>query len=474
MRDSSLLRLRLATLAALPLLAVPGCDAPPAPEKVDPSKAVAKADRKGRLEKLREAKRAARAARGDGETGDEAEGKAARAIESGEAPAARQGRGNHAPPEPPPEAATNPRFLPIPGDPPHVDGYNPEEDMCPSGNWCGSLASAAAVAPKGDASPKVMDCPSRIVGAHDPTPIKGEDYAGLSAKRQMQGSFNEGRTVRWRKQGSADTCCYHWFEYCSGRPLLDGTDSVVAPARGDADWLDETVIPRTEGLDSEVRAALATAWLDDALREHASIASFARAATELLAVGAPPDLVEACMRAATDEVDHARRCFALASTYHAREVGPGPLPAVAPRHASLVELVESTFLEGCVGETIATLIAERSLAVATDEAVRSTLRVIAEDEARHAALAWRTIAWALGQGGAPVAEMLHGLLQRAPRVDGGLGLRPSPRSSALLQAHGRLPDDVLAQTVGDAWGDIIVPMLQGLLGCDGPSSTPTA
>lgn len=478
MRDSSLLRLRLATLAALPLLAAAGCDSPPAPQKAEPSKAITKADRKaerrGRLEKMREAKRAARAAAAGGEGDSGGEAKADAKVEERDRPSTPEGRGNHATPAPPPEAASDPRYLPIPGDPPHVDGYNPEEETCPSGNWCGTKATAAAIAPQGDASPEVMGCPPRIVGAHDPSPITGAVYAGLSAKRQMQGAFNEGRTTKWRKQGKADACCYHWFEYCSGRPLMDGTGSVVAPARGDAQWLDETVIAGIDGLDDDVRRLLASAWLDDALREHASIASFARAATELLAVGAPPDLVEACMRAATDEVDHARRCFALASVYGGREVGPGPLPAVAPRQASLVELVESTFLEGCVGETVATLIAERSLAVATDEAVRGTLRVIAEDEARHAALAWRTVAWALGQGGVEVAALLLDLLERAPQVEGDGGTRRSARMTALLQAHGRLPDHVLARTVDDAWNDIIAPMLRALLGQGGASSVPRA
>lgn len=170
------------------------------------------------------------------------------------------------------------------------------------------------------------------------------------------------------------------------------------------------------------------------------------------------------MRAGQDEVDHARRCFALASAYAGRTLGPGPLPALGPRERELPLLAVETFLEGCVGETIAALVAERALGGATDEAVRATLRVIVEDESRHAALAWRTIAWALQQGGPAVGVALLRLLDAPPQIasDG-----PSPaarRARAMLVAHGRLDAMALTQVVDDAWRDIIAPMLRGLVG----------
>lgn len=493
MRDSFALRQRLISLACLPaLVALIGCDSgTPAEGKGEKAEKATKEDRKASAAKLR-AEREAKANDKALDPGEVARQRRERGVAADQAaqdheqhegphtetgPAAGTAAGHTALPAP--AANTDPRYLPIPGDPPFVDGYNPEEETCPSGNWCGDKKTAAAISPKGDATPPVMECPGRIVGAHDPSPIKGSEYEGLSDKRQMQGGFNEGRTKKWRAEGKDDACCYHWFEYCSGRPLLDGTESVVAEARGTATWLDPDVVPVLDGLTDDARGLLARSWLDDGLREHASIASFSRAALELLAVGAPPDLVDGCLRAGQDEVDHARRCFALASAYAGRSLGPAALPPLGPRTRDFAELAVETFLEGCVGETIAALVAERSLRGATDEAVRSTLRVIVEDESRHAALAWRTVAWVLTSGSPSqarsVSQALSALLHTPPQLssDG-----PSPvaaRSRASLTAHGRLDPASLSETVDDAWRDIIVPMLRSMLvDAEGDRPTPSA
>jgi hypothetical protein len=78
-------------------------------------------------------------------------------------------------------------------------------------------------------------------------------------------------------------------------------------------------------LDPDTRAALACEWLDDARLEHASVASFARFVLELLALGAPAELVHFAQRALGDEIDHARRCFSLASRYAQEPLGPAAL-----------------------------------------------------------------------------------------------------------------------------------------------------
>jgi len=126
-------------LACLPALAVAvGCSDPPgtasakeATGKRDP-KARASANPQATVEPDVEAKRAAKARRQrEGERPDEVE----EAREAGGEP--------HASSAPPVADGVDPRFLPVPGDPPYVDGFNPEEETCPSGNWCGTIASAA-------------------------------------------------------------------------------------------------------------------------------------------------------------------------------------------------------------------------------------------------------------------------------------------------------------------------------------------
>src|SRR5262249_55284357 len=147
----------------------------------------------------------------------------------------------------------------------------------------------------------------------------------------------------------------------------------------------------------------------------ASVASFARFSLALLAAGAPADLVALAHQAALDEIQHARLCFALASRYAGEEIAPGPFPlgAEIPVSASLVAIAVSTVEEGCIGETMAAVIAAEQLARATDPAVRAALARIAADEARHAELAWRTVAWAVRAGGSEVRAAVAEVLLRA-------------------------------------------------------------
>lgn len=130
-------------------------------------------------------------------------------------------------------------------------------------------------------------------------------------------------------------------------------------------------------IDGEVHVAKA-ARPAAALEEHASVAAFARTIASLLALGAPRHLVEKTSRALHDEIRHAEEAWV--------DSGPGPLPAAIapfPSFASLpAALVVDVFRGGCLGETRASA---RALARGDRE--------IAEDEARHAALAFETALW---------------------------------------------------------------------------------
>ncbi len=375
--------------------------------------------------------------------------------------AKRSGPRINAPVEP--EAPVDPqerRLMPIPGDPPFIDGYNPEEEPCPSGNWCGSIESAMAIAPNPEAVPKEMDCPVRIGGVTG-TKIEGPKYAGLSSKPSMQGALNQHGTELARAAGKDNQCCYHWFEYCSGRPLVDdraGGRVVVADAIDGAGWAGS--LSRGTTPDPAIRDALVEAWRADAAAEHASVASFARVVLELLAVGAPADLVSAAIAAGQDEVAHAQSCYAIAARLSGRSKQPGPLPIVAPREATLLRVAVDTFLEGCVGETIAALCAERAAARASDPAIREVLERIADDESRHAALAWRTLHWALAQGGREVAHAVKAAAAEVLSVDPQL---PAAVDHPDWSRFGRLSAREHADAVRDARREIVAPMLASLL-----------
>jgi hypothetical protein len=271
------------------------------------------------------------------------------------------------------------------------------------------------------------------------------------------------------------SCCYAVTEEpkpCgTGRPfLLDGEARMARAEVGDRGWSEADLAPAIDGLDDRARAALAHAWSTDALAEHASVASFSRFALELLAAGAPADLIAAAHRAALDEVVHARLCFALASAYAGAPLAPSAIPmdGAVPVSGDLAALAAATAREGCIGETLGALLAAEQLARATDPAVRRALAVIAEDEARHAELAWRTVAWAVERGGAPVRAALRDVFGNAARHLPGA--RPLGHVAAgVAAAHGRLDPEASCKAVIRALAEVILPSAAGLLGPEGPA-----
>jgi hypothetical protein len=195
-----------------------------------------------------------------------------------------------------------------------------------------------------------------------------------------------------------------------GRPLLVQDEPRVAKAMARNDWA-MILEPMLATLSPEERAVLAEMWTRDAASEHASIASFSRFSLQLLALGAPADLVEAAHDAALDEARHARDAYALASAYAGEAIGPGKLDVTgALEHiadVTLARLAAETFEQGCVGETLAAWDAREKFALCNDSHVRDVLSRVAEDEERHAELAWRTVVWAVRAGGDDVKAAIE-------------------------------------------------------------------
>lgn len=267
------------------------------------------------------------------------------------------------------------------------------------------------------------------------------------------------------------SCCYVACEgACCGRPLVVNGQALVAEVQSRADWLRVTREQPEAELPFEAAQVLADAWLADGQMEHASIASFSRFALDLLALGAPPQLLADAQRAALDEIEHARRCFSIASRLAQKALGPGSLSVDALNVHSLNDAVRAAIAEGCVGETLAAGIAREQAAVAGDAEVRSALSRIAGDELRHAELAWRFVAWAISMGGDPVRQVAAASfeqhLSKVPRAPEAPNLDVS-----LLNHWGRLSEDQWACTASSIVNQVLVPAARALL--DSPASTVT-
>ncbi|MFO0554741.1 MAG: ferritin-like domain-containing protein [Polyangiaceae bacterium] len=187
-----------------------------------------------------------------------------------------------------------------------------------------------------------------------------------------------------------------------GRPFLVADTVRTAPIALRMDWasgdtlVQSTLIPG----DPRVREALAREWARVGQLEHASIAAFARFTMQLLALGAPFDLIERTQRAIADETRHARLAFGLASRFGLEHVGPAALSIDGALDGclDLASVVALVLREGCIGETVAAVEAAEAGARCEDAALASILESIAADESTHAELAWRTVRWALSRG----------------------------------------------------------------------------
>jgi hypothetical protein len=211
-----------------------------------------------------------------------------------------------------------------------------------------------------------------------------------------------------RACGSAAVC---------GRPFLVESAARLPPVAARGDWTERGLAPRVDHLTAPERSALAAHWTQLGQMEHASIAAFARFQLQLLALGAPADLVQACNQALVDETAHTKLCFALASSYAGRSLGPGPLDVSHSLDVTdLADIVSLVLLEGCIGETSAALDALESAESAADPVIRNAYARIAADEQRHAELAFRFVRWALERDPAATRERVAVALQAAPQM----------------------------------------------------------
>jgi hypothetical protein len=205
-----------------------------------------------------------------------------------------------------------------------------------------------------------------------------------------------------------------------GRPIEQDGQPVLSPSQPRGDWA-SLRRPSVEGLDAQERQALAERWTRAGLEEHSSVAGFNKLALDLLALGAPPQLLMAAQQAAIEEIRHAQDAFALASTYAGHPVGPGPLPLAPITPArDLVELALSTAREGAINETLSAWDAQQRLEASSDPEVRAALAAVVDEETRHAELAWRILAWCVAEGGDEVRAALHALFASLARTEGPL------------------------------------------------------
>jgi hypothetical protein len=261
--------------------------------------------------------------------------------------------------------------------------------------------------------------------------------------------------------------------FARGRQLRRFGRVLLPPVRSGGDWASEG---RTIDVPSGVRHALAERWRWNGRTEHASVAAFARLTLDLMALGAPPELVHAANRDASDETRHAELCFALARAIDGRSESPGPFPEAQRartlsrnRTLALAQLAVDSLVDGALHEGLSARVIAKLARRCEEPRIGSALRELAADEGRHAAHGWDVVEWCLAEGGRPVAEALRGALAALPRrVHSDLpeqarsgAWEPYGIHGALLESeeHARARADIIRRVGGllDRRGDSAAP-----------------
>ena len=215
-----------------------------------------------------------------------------------------------------------------------------------------------------------------------------------------------GQGCHYQADGSAS--CGPSAYYSVGRPfLIEGTARLAeASHSSNNDWsrsssakLDNLKSTAAK-LSAHERLSLAQHWTKLALMEHASIAAFARFSLELMALGAPSELLQQTIAAMEDERIHTELCFAVARQFGADKLAASPLDVSgALDELNWQSILKNVILEGCIGETTAALEAKLLSERASEPSLAATLHQIAADEQRHAQLAWSFTKWCIEQHG---------------------------------------------------------------------------
>jgi hypothetical protein len=248
-----------------------------------------------------------------------------------------------------------------------------------------------------------------------------------------------------------------------GRPFLVEGQERVATVAARTDWT-IAFAPAVAGLSNEARQTAANAWARIGQMEHASVAAFARFALQLLSLGAPAELLELTTQAMADETRHARLAFGIASAFGEKPVGPAKLDVEhSLNETSLADVVRLVVREGCIGETSAALEAREAAERAASPELTRMLAGVADDESRHAELAWRFVSWALERAPREVGQVLESELERAARAT-QTSLPEASADELAVEHCGLVGERLRRQLQNAAFHEVIAPCARALLG----------
>lgn len=233
---------------------------------------------------------------------------------------------------------------------------------------------------------------------------------------------------------------------------------------------DESHAPK---LEPDVRAELARIWGERIPTEYRSITGFATFSFDLIAAGAPVDLVAVCHRVCIDELRHTELAVRMVEVYGGtrpdlpRDISN--LPADA-KLTAVGQACRSAILLSCLGETFACTELAMLRDRAVDPVVQGVLTIFLSDEIVHARIGWAYLAHAMKTADpktkASVADAvpryIEGIAANLFGTEEALAAVDVTNDDARLAAHGvcsmREEQDLYRQFVPD----VFLPGLQAV------------
>jgi len=124
--------------------------------------------------------------------------------------------------------------------------------------------------------------------------------------------------------------------------------------------------------------------------EESAVAAFDVMIDELAALGAPAGLLDGARAARADEVRHTESMGALARSFGAEPRRP---EISEPEARTPYEIALENAVEGCIRETYGALVATHQAMSAEDPRIAAAMKVVSDDEIRHAELSWALASW---------------------------------------------------------------------------------
>lgn len=251
--------------------------------------------------------------------------------------------------------------------------------------------------------------------------------------------------------------------WLSGTPLEPEHQRLMRRRQVPIPWEQSTVAE----LSPAERSRLAETWTRRSAAEYLAVSTFAVLAIDLVAAGAPADVLSLCMRAGIDEVRHAELCLRMIEIYGGKRVMPPPgmssLPD-DPERPKLHQALANTMLVSCVSETYATTVLTATRDLTTDPVAHAVLTSIYSDEVMHARLGWSYLRYGIERGGQGVIDAAAAMVPIALRGVANVVERERPVGEVTekVRGHGLMTPAEERVIYSSCVREVLVPGFEAL------------